>query len=223
MADNEFQIEVNGLPFKVDSSLFEAIQAERASQLDSDSLGETDHQDSDEIAELEERIDALEGELAVANQLLKQHADMKGKHMMKGKKMEDEDEYEEEDDEKSDSEDIQARLDSIFAAHADAKDYLPDDYQITGKSSPHCIRVDALKEASPDLEINWDSEAAVEAAYSFMKSHVQPKVDSSSEIQDALTSPPSQSPLAERQDMGGYGFPHDSRQKLKPATFSKKK
>lgn len=110
--------------------------------------------DSAEIAAYKARIDALEGKLAIATQLLSRH---------------DEDEDDEEEDEEYMDSAVQEQVQAIFEAYQDAEDYLPLDFKFDGVTSPVDIWKAAVVEFDSSLVDTLDSEEAIAGAYQTLK------------------------------------------------------
>lgn len=100
---------------------------------------------------MQSRIDHLEGQLAVAAQLL----------VRADKNDEDEDEKESMDSA------IAERLDELFTAFDDAQSYLPSDFKLDGAMTGADVKLAAILNFNPDLKL--DSVESVEGAYEMLK------------------------------------------------------
>ena len=104
---------------------------------------------------MQSRIDHLEGQLAVAAQLLVRA---------------DQDDEDEEDEESMDSlvnSAIAERLDELFTAFDDAQSYLPSDFKLDGAMTGADVKLAAILNFNPDLKL--DSVESVEGAYEMLK------------------------------------------------------
>ena len=102
---------------------------------------------------------------------------------------------------------ISERLDSILNAYAEAGPFLSDTFKLDGECTAHSIYTAALQHRVDGLNINWDSETAVETAFEMLKqSFSGPKTVTVAEA------------LAPRSDMA---MPSGPNRKMKPCTYSK--
>ena len=115
---------------------------------------------NDAIADLEARIDSLSSELETKDGELAVLQTIVGRA-----------DSEEESTERMDAEtiatEVQARLDSLFEAYNDAKEYLPAEFKLDGQTTVASIQTAALQ--SLDAEFKLDSDEAIAGAYATMK------------------------------------------------------
>ncbi|MBW4469312.1 MAG: DUF724 domain-containing protein [Stenomitos rutilans HA7619-LM2] len=79
---------------------------------------------------------------------------------------------------------VQARLDSMFEAYADAEPYLPAGFKLDATSTPATIQSAAL--STLDTEFKLDSAEAIAGAYAAMKRFSPKRQDSSSQLNGLL-------------------------------------
>jgi hypothetical protein len=106
------------------------------------------------------RIDALEGQLAIATRLLSRQD-----------KVEVEVEDDEEDDEELMDSLVQETVGQIFTAYQDAQDYLPIDFRLDSVTSPYEIMHAAIANFDSELAEKLDSEEAILGAYQVLKTY----------------------------------------------------
>lgn len=107
-------------------------------------------------ADLQARIDELEGQLAIATRLLM-----------------DADEEDADEEELMDSleQAVQSRLDELFAAFDDARDYLPAEFKLDGSMTGADVKLAAIANFDSTIADRLDSAEAVEGAYTILKQH----------------------------------------------------
>lgn len=144
------------------------------------------------IADLQAHIDSLNSEIGTKD------AELMVLQAIVGR-TDSEEEPTEHNDAEAIATEVQARLDAMFAAYADAQLYLPADFKLDSSSTPESIQLAALSSLGDDFKLDSDEPAAIAGAYATMKRFAVKRQDSSNQLQTVLyqTLP---NPTAARQD-----------------------
>jgi hypothetical protein len=107
---------------------------------------------------------------------------------------------------------LDGHMDSVLETMQQARNFLPNDFEVKGSSSPHSIKVAALQGHYDSDEVNFDDPAEVNGAFKGLL-----KLGSSPRRQDSDPA----ARLVSRRDGGGMGFGHKGMDVPRPVKRSR--